>query len=249
MARSCTRTPAYMKNGSAVVTGRTVAFSIWFYALDTTGGMLINIGDSDGGGTRNNIYISLSTNTVDLIQFRGGAFLYRSTTATYSINTWHHAVGMIETGGKGYVSLDGNTIVSSAAYFGAAALSGLDTTAIGAFIEPNGTFSNYCNAHLSMGAIWSNTIPIADINALADGYTPLLIREDVLESYWPLIGRTSPEIDVVGGYNMTLSANPPAIADNPRIIYPGVAHYGLTIPAAPTASPYMTTSPGLWGPL
>lgn len=56
-----------------------------------------------------------------------------------------------------------------------------------------------------------------EADALAD-VAPSLVRPEALVHYWPLMGRTSPEIDVVGGANFTVSGA--TVADHPRIIYP-----------------------------
>ena len=68
-------------------------------------------------------------------------------------------------------------------------------------------------------ALWSAALSDAEIASLAKGFSPLFIRPESLIDYWPLIGRFSPEIDVVGGMNGTLNSAPGAAA-HPGILYP-----------------------------
>ena len=110
------------------------------------------------------------------------------------------------------------------------------------------TNNNSMDGYMAEAAVWNVALTSAEVSVLSKGYSPLLVRPQSIVSYWPLIGRTSPEIDLVGGYGMTL-VNAPTTAAHPRIIYPTSPQVGLHFTPASAASPYMTTSPGLWGPL
>lgn len=56
-----------------------------------------------------------------------------------------------------------------------------------------------------------------EATALAKGYSPLLVHPTSLTHYWPLIGRTSPEIELMEG--KTATVNGAVQTDHPRIIY------------------------------
>jgi hypothetical protein len=68
---------------------------------------------------------------------------------------------------------------------------------------------------------------------LSLGYSPVFVRPANLVAYWPLVGRSSPEPDIVGGYDMTLVGSP-TVADHPRIIYSTSDRLGLTAATAAT---------------
>lgn len=68
-------------------------------------------------------------------------------------------------------------------------------------------------------AIWTDDVGVSNFAALAKGFSPLLVRPDVITDFWPLIGNYSPETDIISGKNGTI-AGTIAKADHPRIIYP-----------------------------
>jgi hypothetical protein len=73
-----------------------------------------------------------------------------------------------------------------------------------------------------------------------------MVRPASLVYYVPLIGRHSPEIDIVGGIDMTVSGTPAASA-HPRVFYPHLRTLGLSAAAAAAAQtsgiipPFMIT--------
>jgi hypothetical protein len=78
--------------------------------------------------------------------------------------------------------------------------------------------ANYFNGLIAEAGIWSVALTLAEIQSLAKGVSPLMIRPASLIAYWPLIGQTSPEIDLRGRYEMTVSG---AVAgDHPRVYMP-----------------------------
>lgn len=78
--------------------------------------------------------------------------------------------------------------------------------------------SHWYNGRLAEVAMWNREISASEVAILADGYSPLFVSRGLI-GYWPLIGKFSPEIDVINGQNGTLQSAPTAIA-HPRIIYP-----------------------------
>ncbi|MGH7178543.1 MAG: LamG-like jellyroll fold domain-containing protein [Tepidisphaeraceae bacterium] len=68
-------------------------------------------------------------------------------------------------------------------------------------------------------AIWIAAIGTPNFAALAKGVSPRVILPTALVAYWPLIGYASPEIDLFGGKNGTITGTV-AKAVHPRVIYP-----------------------------
>ena len=81
-----------------------------------------------------------------------------------------------------------------------------------------GTGAFRCDGPLAEGGIWDVILTADEMNALGDGYSPLLIRPTSLVFYPPLIGNYSPEIDVVGGNLGTVTGA--VKATHPRVYYP-----------------------------
>jgi hypothetical protein len=77
----------------------------------------------------------------------------------------------------------------------------------------------FLNGQIAEAAVWNVALSAAEIASLSKGFSPLLIRPASLVAYWPLIGRHDPEIDPVGRFDMTLTANPTTAA-HPRVILP-----------------------------
>jgi len=73
-------------------------------------------------------------------------------------------------------------------------------------------------------AFWNVVLTDAEFAMGAAGYSPLLIRPQSLVAYWPLWGVFSPEIDLFGGWDLTLQ-NAPAVADHPPIHMPAPLVY------------------------
>ena len=146
-----------------------------------------------------------------------------TTTGIASINTWNHVAAVFASnssrspylngGSKDTSTVAQNTVTSDKIFIG------------------QGLGSGYTSGRIADVAIWNAALTDTEIAILALGYSPLTIRPQSLVSYWPLIGRTSPEIDLVGGYGLTL-VNAPTAAAHPRIIYPSNMQSGLTISAA-----------------
>lgn len=83
--------------------------------------------------------------------------------------------------------------------------------------------------------IWHGVIlSAAEITALSLGYSPRLISPQNLVGYYPLIGRTSPEIELMAGNDGVVNGNPTAFP-HPSMIYPNMPQI-ITVPAAAAAA-------------
>ena len=174
-----------------------------------------------------------------------GAGAAASTSTGISANTWHSLLAVFTSATSRAIYIDGGSKGTNATNKNPA---GFDRTVIGAVTTGSSSVTQYMDGQICEVAIWNAALTDAEALILTK-YSPLFVRPESLVYYVPLIGRAAPEIDIVGGYDMALINAPLNSATQPPIIYPSSTQYGLTIPSAPAASPYMTTSPGLWGPL
>ena len=100
----------------------------------------------------------------------------------------------------------------------------LSITNLGTF--DNGSKVQPIDGDLAEWAIWkpSSAYSSAEQQAmaeqLAEGIDPRMIRPGDLIHYWPLMGRDSPEPDLVGGEDMSL-VNSPTTGPHPPMIRPG----------------------------
>lgn len=211
----------HLKNANAVVTAMPVTLACWFKATSTIAHGLINIGVS----TNNTNLFSLNlTNTSNVRAVQNGNRV-ATTSATFTNGTWNHACGQLINDSSRAVFLNGgnkatNTTTSSAT-------SGLNKTSIGVISGNSDT--QLADAAIAEVGIWNVALDDSEVAALGKGVSPLLVRPQSLVAYWPLIGRTSPEIDVRGGFGMTVTGA--TVADHPRIYYPTPKHFVLATAA------------------
>ena len=149
---------------------------------------------------------------------------------TVTANTWHHACGVFTLSNSRACFQDGankGTNSSNISFD-----SNIDSTVIGGFGN-SGVFSTNFNGKLAEAGVWDVALDDFEVAALGKGYSPRLIRPGNLVGYWPIIGRTSPEIDLAEGNDLTVTGTPDTYA-HPRIIYP---KRSITIPVAAAAPP------------
>lgn len=136
------------------------------------------------------------------------------TSISYTINTWHHVCGIETSSTSRAAFIDGGNKGTDTDSITPA---GLDSVSIGR--RGDSTPGPYFDGYIAEVAIWNASLSDPEVAILALGYSPLLIRPQNLVAYWPLIGRTSPEIDIVGGFDLTLFSSPTTIA-HPPMFYP-----------------------------
>lgn len=210
----------YLQNTNAVISALPCTLAAWGYADFEDGtpkaGALLSVG---GTGTTERLAIYMRAETSNNVvgashkdaTTNGEAF----STTERSINTWHHVCGVFNSTTSRDIYLDGGSKGSNTT---SVSLPTLDDTRIGCLNNSGAAISGY----VAEAAIWNVALTAAEISALASGYSPLLIRPGSLVYYPQLIGRISPEIDIVGGYDMTLNGSP-TTANHPPIIYPNTA--------------------------
>jgi len=109
--------------------------------------------------------------------------------------------------------------------------------AIGAIVT--GSPIGYYVGDMAECGIWDVALTPDEVASLARGVSALSIRPQNLVGYWPIIGKSSPEIDLVGGVGATL-VNGPITAPHCRIFYPAT---GAAIAYHPVAVPTIEPPP------
>ncbi len=130
---------------------------------------------------------------------RTGTIAIATTSAQWSINTLHHACGVVAASNSRAVYLDGGnkgTNISNRLFSG-----DYDRTRIGV-LNIGATLSQYMSGMIAEAGIWNVALTDAEVAVLAAGYSPLFVRPQNLVAYWPLVrGLTDP----VGRYDMGFS--------------------------------------------
>ena len=149
------------------------------------------------------------------------------TTTSYSANTWHHACGVMAATDDRRVYLDAGGKATSAASISPGPAVNTVTLARSGDSTPYGLLDGL----LAEVSIWNVALTDVEVQVLARGFSPLLVRPQGLIRYWRLI-RDPGSIEVVRGLGLT-AYNAPTVGDHPPIIYP----YGYVTPGRVGAAP------------
>ena len=226
MARSFTiATPDFLSTDTAVISGTPLTLACWFNAASiTSNNGLMFVGDKDVGDN----FFAISAQGAaagDPIRAMAAGTAFRSANSStgYSADTWHHACGVFTDATDRSAFIDGGSKGTNAQ---SSSPANLDRTAIGRWMDS--TPASPMGGLIAEAAVWNIALSDAEVALQALGVSPLLIRPDSLVAYWPLIGRYDPEIDIVGGVNLTVTTA--VAADHPRIYNPN-ALWSLGVPA------------------
>ena len=212
----------------ADIQSRPVTVVGWFKSDDVTGvyNLLKMVDTSDTTHYRQcRVLGSIAGDPIGAIESAGSGAEARTTTG-YSAGTWHHFIAIFQAQNDRRIYIDGGSTATQTSF---KSPGGIDNVILG-----DGLVA------LAECAMYSNFVPTSgELAALAGGYAPTCVRPDRLVAYWPLFGKTDPEIDVIGGYAMTAVGTPTA-TPHPRIIYPSPQKlYFVPAAAASTVPPIL----------
>jgi hypothetical protein len=229
MAREFTASNSeYLEVTSSPVSAWPITFGCWWKpANTTTQSEFFYIGDGSAEGE----WIALGSRS-DGADFRAR---YRINEASFnqyvwggilSADTWYHIVGRITGDNDHDIFTDGSKVDGA---FGETVPT-LNAVAFGSLQDSSP--SNYSDGQVAEAFIYDVALTDEEIAALAAGYSPLLVRPQSLQAYWPLI--RDEDQDRVGGYDLT-AFNTPTIAEHPPVIYPAQVYQGFAAAGAPPA--------------
>ena len=212
MARSFDGTSQYLNIDSAVISTFPCTLAGWCYKTDTgANGCIVAVGNSTADEQ-----FRLNYNGSEDMIAASESVIGGQDTATSSgagaNNVWTHGAAVFRTSTSRDAYRNGANKGSDT---NANIPLLLDRTRIGELA--NTDTGQFFPGYLADVAIWNIDLSDTDVAALAKGVSPLHIRPDYLVAYWPLAGRHDPEIDRVGGYNMTLVNAPPYVSNHPRL--------------------------------
>lgn len=142
-----------------------------------------------------------------------GVGAYAQVAVPYVLGQWHHVCAVLPSTASRSIFMDGGNKATNTT-----TVSGPGYDRIGVGHIPQTTHF-YANADLAEAAIWNIALTDADVAQLGLGLSPLLVHPEALVFYAPLLGTTSPEIEIMGRRELAL-VNAPAVAPHPRILQP-----------------------------
>lgn len=205
----------YLQVSSAVLTSAPLTMACWGYSTTLTAtGVLMSINDS-AGSHRFQISAEGAAAGDPISAFAQAAGNGNAqTTSSYPANTWFHAAGVFASSTSRASYLNGGNKGTNTT---SVAPSGVNTTALGTRYA-SGSRGLFLSGRVAHAAIWDDALTDDEILVLSTGMSPLLVRPVNLVAYWPLDGNTSPEIDIVGRYELTVTGA--TKGDSPRVFLP-----------------------------
>ncbi len=238
MARSFDGSADYLSASSAAITAYGYSMAAWFKTSSfASSNYFFQFGNTGNADNRAGINF-ISTGALECSVRNAAATRTWRTTATASTGTWVHAVGTFTSTSTITAYLNGNGAGSYPAAT-SATWPTFNTTSIGALRRSS---LLYALGDVAECAVWSAVLSNAEIDQLANGYCPLLVRPQSLVNYWPLHGRAGAagdEEDWFGSLAMAQTSSP-GVVDHPRIIYP--RRQQIIMPPAATGYTHPTLS-------
>jgi len=241
MARSLARSSTqYLSLSSAVLTAAPITMACWVYPTTIGSAGALTAMSLSRTNTNNNIFNLdlgdfLAGDPVRAVAIESSSIVgVASTTTGYSTNEWQHIAAVFASSTSRSAYRNGTAKSTNTS---SVSPSGVNATYIGAWYTGAGgslDAAAFFDGRVCEAGIWNAALDDAEIAALADGYSPLLIRPASLVAYWPLGGRygQSDRDRWRNGYDLTAN-NSPTWTDHPRIVYP-----------QPMVLPFKTTGGG-----
>ena len=228
MARSLTRSSTqYLSLSSAALTAAPITMACWVYPTTIGSAGALTAMSLSRTNTNNNIFNLdlgdfLAGDPVRAVAIESSSIVgVASTTTGYTTNQWQHIAAVFASSTSRSAYRNGTAKATNTS---SVSPSGVNATYIGAWYTGAGgslDTAAFFDGRVCEAGIWNAALDDAEIAALADGYSPLLIRPASLVAYWPLGGRygQSDRDRWRNGHDLTAN-NSPTWTDHPRIIYP-----------------------------
>lgn len=197
---------------SAPLTAAPISMAAWFRSSNTTDHQVIMCLPSNSVVSFFEIAANGSAAEVVLAEVAdasGGTAAASS--SGYTANVWAHACGVFASATDRRAFINGGSKGTNATSRTPASVANLR-------IGCRATGVGHFDGDIAEAAVWGGTLTDADVAGAFKNVSALLIRPDVLAFYCPIVGNYSPEIDVVGGLNLTVTGA--AKSAHPRIFYP-----------------------------
>lgn len=169
--------------------------------------------DTAAGSARVHIGVNSSDQAVATQSNSAGTTVNASLTSpTMTASTWYLLAGVFTSDTLRDVYLGTSTATNTTSN----TFTAPDTVRLGARVN-GGVVGNYYDGRIEHAAVWNVALTAAEIEQLANGASPLLVRPNALVFYAPLITTATDASDWVGGLTLT-AAGSPTDADGPPLV-------------------------------
>ncbi len=219
MARTFNGTSQRLRRDSAVVLQPPVTLAAWVHPVrdsayeDVLG--LCNLSQNHSG-----YFLQLrgpDGMRAAAVTARQGAFAIARSNASYALHQWQHVAGVFSAVDRRRAYVNGQPGSEDTA---AKTPAGLNRTTVGAW-ESSAGVTAYFSGGVAEVVVWDVALTDAEILALAQGDSPLLVRPESLRGYWPLGGDFGEnDADWSGQGNDLTAEGGPGWMTHPAIHYP-----------------------------
>lgn len=193
----------FLEKAGAVVTAVPLTMACWYKPVATNAlYVLMMMGDSAASTDYFYLYQN-SNNTVVAQAADASAANFAVTSAGTSAGAWTHACAVFSANDARAAYVNGGSKGTGTDARTPNPI-GVINTLFGARYS-GGTKNLFLNGSLAECGIWNAALDDAEVLALSKGISPLLVRTTSLVAYWPLIGNFSPEIDLRGRNELTVT--------------------------------------------
>ncbi|MEX0938691.1 MAG: LamG-like jellyroll fold domain-containing protein [Pirellulales bacterium] len=191
--------------------GTPFTVSAWFYPTESHTGAIIGTGN--GTSTTNFHCVELqSSGELEAISVDDSSNESAATTNTATINGWNHGCGIFTAADDRRVILNGDWDASGTDD-SSVSPGGIDVFAVALSVS---SIPNLFSGRLAEAAVWSEALSQREVEALAQGASPLLVRPHALAYYWDLVeGLHRPGLPGVALSDLGSST----VVEHPRVLY------------------------------
>jgi hypothetical protein len=229
VARDFNGTNQALEFAGTPVTAVPLTLACWF--LYDAGNLKRHLIALDESGANGHVALYAANGSTLVIEAEAlnaaGSAGRADTSTTFSTGAWNHACAVFTSATSRAAFLNGGGKGTNATSI--SATPGL--TRIGCRVIAGSNVGNFMDGKIAEAAVWNVALADDEVLMLARGFSPLLVRRKSLVAYWPILGRLSPEIDLVGNRGLTLTSAPPQY-EHPRVFYPVGPRSALPVGAA-----------------
>ena len=217
MSRDFNGTTAYLtRTGRLGLSGYPLSVFVQFSAdtFATDNRTLFCIAE-DGGGYNDMLKIAVKTDSkVELISLDAtNSYVVATTTASAATGAWQTVAGVWAASNSKALYLNGGNKVTNT---GASAVAFADLSRVALGANVLGPPLEYFDGRLAHVAVWTAALTDDDVAILHAGLHPTRVKPASLIAYWSLSGKDSPEVDIIGRNDLTVT-NATVSNEEPRI--------------------------------
>lgn len=214
MSRDFNGTNALLTRSAGVISAFPFTVAIWYRPTALSGSDKDLFSTHDDPSVPIAIRLSLrsASSWKPTLYMYDGTYKEVNAGAGSTTNAWQHAAA-VGTSSTNYSVFYNGANKATGTTAVTMTLSNLDRVALG---RTSFAASDYFTGQLAHCAVWSAALTDAEIEVLAAGLLPTKVRSASLTAYWSLSGKDSPEIDIVGRNDLTVT-NATVSNEEPRI--------------------------------